>query len=184
MSLEEPPWIDTHHRSSFLPRLAVMSMCLEKFSSQLPIDISVYPDVMSTTPHIGFADGACRSTRNLSSTSCAIYDPNEELFYLQGIYLGRTTNNIAEYSAVIELLLEAIALDIRELVVNLDSQLVILQLNGKYSVRNPQTLRMYLCIRLLERNFVYITYHHIPRRMNTLTDALANYVLDRHLRHM
>src|SRR5699024_2446150 len=102
----------------------------------------------------------------------------------QGIFLGRTTNNITEYSAVIELLLEAITLDIWELVANLDSQLVVLQLNGKYFVRNPQILRMYLCIHLLERNFDYIIYHHIPRHMNTLTNALANYVLDRHLWNM
>ena len=46
MSLEEPPWTNTHHRSSFLPRLVVMSMCLEKFSSQLFIDVSIYPDMV------------------------------------------------------------------------------------------------------------------------------------------
>ena len=114
----------------------------------------------------------------------AIYDPNSELIDLQGIFLGRTTNNIDEYNAVIELLSKAITLGIRELVVNLDSQLVVLQLNGKYSTMNPQILRIYLHIHLLERHFDYITYHHIPRCMNTLTDALANYVLDRHLRNM
>ena len=43
---------------------------------------------------------------------------------------------------------------------------------------------MYFGIRLLERNSDYITYHHIPRHMNTLTDVLASYVLDRHLRNM
>ena len=103
---------------------------------------------------------------------------------IQGICLGHTTNNIVEYSAVIKLLLEGITLGIIELVVNLDSQLVVLQLNMKYSTRNPQILRMCLRIRLLERNFDYITYHHIPRHMNTLTDALANYVLDKHLQNM
>ena len=85
---------------------------------------------------------------------------------------------------IIKLLSEAIALGISELVVNLDSQLVVLQINGQYSIRKPQILRMYLCIRLLEQNFDYIKYHHIPRHMNTLIDALANYMLDRHLRNM
>jgi len=46
MSLEEPPWNDTHHRSSFLPRAVVMSMHLEQFSSQLTIDMSVSPDIV------------------------------------------------------------------------------------------------------------------------------------------
>lgn len=53
-----------------------------------------------------------------------------------------------------------------------------------YFVKNPHILRMYLCVRLLERKFDYIKYQHIPRHLNTLTDALANHVLDRHLQHM
>ena len=76
---------------------------------------------MSMTSYIGFADGTFRSTRNLSSTTWVIYDPNSELIDLKGIFLGHTTNNIVEYSVVIELLSEAIIMGIRELVVNLDS---------------------------------------------------------------
>ena len=74
---------------------------------------------MSSAPYVGFADGACRSTCNLSSAAWVIYDPHGELLDLQGVCLGRTTNNVAEYSAVIELLAEAVDLGIRELVVNL-----------------------------------------------------------------
>ena len=139
---------------------------------------------MSINPFIGFADGASRSTRNLSSAAWVIYDPADELVNLQGVCLGCATNNIAEYSAVLELLTEAVNLGIHELLVYLDTQLVVLQLNGHYLVRNPSILRMYLHIRLLERNFDYITYKHIPRHLNTLTDAVANLVLDRHLRNL
>ena len=98
--------------------------------------------------------------------------------------LGCTTNNVAEYSAVIELLAEAINLGIRTLLVNLDSHLFVHQLNGQYSVRDRHILRLYLRVKLLERNFDFITYQHIPRRLNTLSDALANHVLDRHLRNL
>ena len=104
-----------------------------------------------------------------------------ELVNQQGVCKERATNNIAEYSAVLELLTEAVNLGIRELLLYLDSQIVVSQLNGHYSVRNPSILRLYLRIRLLERNFDYITYQHIPRNLNTLTDAVANLVLDRHL---
>ena len=83
-----------------------------------------------------------------------------------------------------DLLIEAINLEIHALLVYLDSQLVVLQLNGHYSVRNPSILCLYLLIHLLERNFYYITYQHIPRHMNTLTDAVTNLVLDRHLRNL
>lgn len=139
---------------------------------------------MFVTPYIGFIDGACHSIQNLSSATLDIYDPHGGLIDLQGICLGQTTNNIVEYSALIELLSEAIALDIRELVVNLDLQLVVLQLNWQYYVRNPQILRMYFLICLLETNFDYITCHHTPRNMNTLTNALTNYELDKHLHNM
>jgi hypothetical protein len=81
-------------------------------------------------PYIGFADDASRSTQNLASATWAIYAPTNELISLRGVCLGRETNNIAEYSAVIELLVDAISLGIRRLVVRLDSQLVVLQLSN------------------------------------------------------
>jgi len=138
---------------------------------------------MFDAPYVGFDDGACRSTHNLSFAAWVIYDPHGELIDLQGVFLGRTTNNVAEYSVVIELLAEVVNLGIRALVVNLDSQLVIHQLNGQYSIRDHLILRLYLRVRLLERNFDFITYQHIPRQLNTLTGSLANHVLDRHLRN-
>ena len=82
------------------------------------------------TPYVGFVDGACRSTHNLSFVAWVIYDPHGELVDLQGVSLGCTTNNVAEYSAVIELLIEAINLGIRTLVVNMDFQLVVHRLMG------------------------------------------------------
>jgi hypothetical protein len=85
---------------------------------------------------------------------------------------------------VVELLVDAIALGIHHLVVQLDLQLVVLQLSNVYSIRSPTLLRIYLRIRLLERHFDYIEYQHILRSLNTLTDALANYVLDRNLNHL
>jgi ribonuclease HI len=152
----------------------------------LPLRDVVFDCQMSeySLPYIGFADGASRSTRNLASAAWAIYAPTNELISLRGICLGRATNNIAEYSVVVELLVDAISLGIRHLVVRLDSQLVVLQLSNVYSIRSPTLLRVYLRIRLLERHFDHIEYQHIPRCLNTLTDALANYVLDRHLNHL
>ena len=116
---------------------------------------------MSITPFVGFTDGASRSTRNLSSAAWVIYDPAAELVNLQGVCLGPTTNNVVDYSAILELLNEAINLGIHALLVYLDSQLVVLQLKNHYSVRNPSILRLYLRIRLLEINFDYIPYQHI-----------------------
>ena len=134
--------------------------------------------------YVGYADGASRSTRNLSSAAWAIFDPSGELVSFRGVCIGRSTNNIAEYSALIELLSDTIAHGIRQLIVRLDSQLVVLQLSGIYSVRNPAIYRMFLRVKILEREFDSIQYQHISRNLNTLTDSLANYILDRHLRHI
>jgi ribonuclease HI len=57
-----------------------------------------------------------------------------ELISLHRIFLGRATNNIAEYNVVIELLTNTILFGIRHLIVCLDSQLVVLQLRNVYSI--------------------------------------------------
>ena len=131
---------------------------------------------MSTSlqTYIGFADGACRNTRN-------IYSPSDELVSMHGVSLGQTTNNIAEYSAVIKLLSESISFGIRSLIVRLDSELIVLQLNRVYAIRNPVLLRLFLRVRLLEREFDYIEYQHIPRHLNTLADAFASSITNKHL---
>jgi ribonuclease HI len=71
----------------------------------------------SSLPYHGFADGASRSTQNLAYVAWAIYSPTNELISLHGVCLVRATNNIAEYSVIIELLLDAILLGIHRLVI-------------------------------------------------------------------
>jgi hypothetical protein len=61
---------------------------------------------------------------------------------------------------------------------------VVLQLSNVYLIQTPMLLRVHLRIRLLECHLDYIEYQHIPRCLSTLIDALDNYVLDIHLRHL
>ena len=83
-----------------------------------------------------------------------------------------------------ELLWDALSRVIIQLEVRLDSQLVVSQLNQAYQVRNPILLRQFMQVRLLEINFDLITFNHIQRNQNSLTDAYANYILDWHLIHI
>ena len=135
-------------------------------------------------PFVGYADGASRSTQNLSSAVCVIFAPNDELVSFQGICIGRSTKNIVEYSTLIELLSDAISFGINHIIIRLDSQLVVLQLTSVYTVRNPTLHRFFLRVRLLERHFDFIQYQHISRNLNTFIDSLANQVLDGNLQHM
>jgi len=137
---------------------------------------------MSTSlqTYIGFANGACHNTQNISSVAWVIYSPFDELISMHGVSLGQITNNITEYSAVIELLSESISFGIWSLIVRLDSELVVLHLNRVYAIRNPVLLRLFFRVRLLECEFDYIEYQHIPRYLNTLADVFASRMLNRH----
>jgi ribonuclease HI len=133
---------------------------------------------------VGYANGASQHTRRLASAAWVIFTRQGQLLSSRGIFLGDTTNNVAEYSAVIEFLHDALSLGISRLRVYLDAQLVVLQLNKIYRVHDPTLRRQFLRVRLLEHNFDYITYFHVPRRLNQITDTLANHILDWHLAHI
>jgi len=135
-------------------------------------------------PFVGYVDGASRSVQNLSSAAWAIFAPSGELVSFKGICIGCSTNNIVEYNALVELLSDAISLGICQIIITLDSQLVVLQIKNVYIVRNPTIHRIFLRVCLLEIHFDYIQYQHNSRNFNTLIDSLANYVLNRHLRNM
>jgi ribonuclease HI len=132
---------------------------------------------------IRYVDGASRHTWRLASAAWLIFTPQGQLLSSGGICLGDTTNNVIEYSAVIELLRGALSLGISHLRVYLDDQLVVSQLNRIYRVHNPTLHRRFLRVRLLECKFDYITYFHVPRSLNQITDTLANHILDWHLAH-
>ena len=98
----------------------------------------------SPTYHIGYVDGASRWTQNLASAAWALYTPSHEILHSSSICLGSTTNNQAEYTTVIGLLADAQHHHIRHLSIFLDSQLVVLQLNNVYRVRDPCLFHKYL----------------------------------------
>ena len=112
-----------------------------------------------------------------------IYTPTGQVLSLGGVCLWPSSNNVAEYSVVIELLWDSISLGVLSLEVRLDSQLVVSQLNGLYRIRDPTLLRIFLHVRLLEWKFENITYIHVSRIFNQVADSYANCVLDWHLFH-
>ena len=134
--------------------------------------------------YVGYADGASRHTRHIASIAWVLYTPESDLLGFGGIFLGNATNNVAEYMLVIQLLTEATSRDISDLVVRLDSKLIIMQLKNHYRVHHPVFLHYFLRVRLLERQFQTITFEHVPREFNALANSLVKYVLDWHLSHL
>ena len=151
-----------------------------EFMSRLFIPCFGYVDQMS---FYGFTDGDFCHTMNLASASSILYSPVYDLVSSAVVCIGPTTNNIIDYEAVIGILTEAASRDIDELVVFMDSQLVVCHLNQVYTIRNPILLHLYRRVHLLERPFEVITYRHIPRVGNVVADSLANYILDWYIAH-
>ena len=112
-----------------------------------------------------------------------IYSPSDDLIISGARCLGSATNNVAEYQASIGLMTEALSSGITHLIMHLDSQLVVSQLNGLYSIHDPSLLRLFRRVHLLERSFAYIDYRYVPRRFNMVADSLANFMLDWYLSH-
>ena len=130
-----------------------------------------------------FIDGACHHTLNLASAAWVLYSPAEDLVSSGAVCIGPATNNIVEYQAVISLLTEAASQDVHNLVVLMESQLMVCHLNHVYTIRNLVLLHLFRRVRLLESSFETITYRHIPREHNVVADSLANYILDWHIAH-
>ena len=131
----------------------------------------------------GFVDGAWCHTLNLALASWVLYSPAKDLFSSGVVCLGPTTNNIAEYEAFIDLLTEATSQDVHDLVVLMDSQLMVCHLNHVYTIRNPVLLCLFRRVCFLERSFETITYRHIPREHNVVANSLVNYILNWHIAH-
>jgi ribonuclease HI len=94
-------------------------------------------------------------------------------------YLGETTNNVAEYRALLLGLERARALGARRVEVRSDSELLVRQMNGEYKVRNVGLRELVTRARALERAFAHVEYTHVRRESNREADRLANLAIDR-----
>lgn len=88
-------------------------------------------------------------------------------------YIGETTNNVAEYTALIEGLQNARALGIRKIRVSLDSELIVRQMKGQYRVKQPHLIPLFEKVKALISQFDSCRISHVPREMNKEADALA-----------
>ena len=100
-------------------------------------------------------------------------------------YIGETTNNIAEYKAVIFALKKAkhllgkSKLKNTEIIINADSQLVVSQLSGEYKVLEKELQLLFMEVWNLKFNFPYLKFNYIPREQNKRADYLVNQAIDR-----
>ncbi|MBI3979149.1 MAG: ribonuclease HI family protein [Chloroflexi bacterium] len=125
-----------------------------------------------------YTDGASRGNPGPAAIGVVVDDGAGRRLTAFGRRIGRATNNVAEYRALLAGIEEARRLGARWLRLCLDSELAVRQLTGRYRVRHPDLLPLYeRAMRLLgELDGVEIV--HVPRERNREADALANRALD------
>jgi formyltetrahydrofolate-dependent phosphoribosylglycinamide formyltransferase len=96
----------------------------------------------------------------------------------KAFYLGQTTNNVAEYCAVIKALEAAIQLGATHIDLCSDSELLVRQLNGQYRVKSPNIKPLYEQASTLLAQFKRWTIRHVMRAKNKRADHLVNRALD------
>jgi len=126
-----------------------------------------------------FTDGASRGNPGPAGAGAMLKDKEGKILFEKSRFLGRMTNNEAEYRALLFGLQEAKKFKPDSLVCLLDSELVAFQLTGKYKVKKPHLALLLAKIRQAEREFPKVIYKTVPRDKNEAADALANAALKR-----
>jgi len=130
--------------------------------------------MVSVTIH---TDGGARGNPGPGGFAYVIQSEDGELVEDKG-RLEHTTNNVAEYTALIRALERAAALGVRRAVVNSDSELMVKQLNGLYRVKNEDLQELHQEAKQLCRSFEKVTFQHVRREQNRRADELCNEAMD------
>lgn len=128
-------------------------------------------------------DGASRGNPGPASYGFVIKDEKDEILFKEGKTIGVTTNNVAEYTAVlrgIEYIISNLSKDKHNKVeIITDSLLIASQLSGRFKIKNEKLMDLYFQIKGLEKYFSEISYRNVPREQNKQADQMANLALDR-----
>ncbi|MBI2485200.1 ribonuclease HI family protein [Candidatus Uhrbacteria bacterium] len=131
-----------------------------------------------------YTDGGSRGNPGPSASAAvlkSLKDGSEgEVIATASAYLGTTTNNQAEYTAIVLGLKKAAELGAKHVEVFMDSELASRQLNGEYRVKDAEIAKRFMEIYRLRGQFTRVRFKHVRRHMNKEADALVNKVLDAH----
>ncbi len=132
------------------------------------------PQDAGAKPWVAYVDGAARGNPGPAGIGIHLEDGSGRVLKEVGEPLGRTTNNVAEYSAMVRALEEALALGGTHLLVYTDSELMAHQINGKYAVKAAHLKPYFGRVQLLLSKFASVKVHHVRRELNKKADALSN----------
>ncbi len=124
-------------------------------------------------------DGASRGNPGESGIGVVLRNEAGQVLQSISAYIGSTTNNVAEYTALIECLKKALKANCTKLIVNSDSELIVRQVQGRYRVRDANLKKYYETVRrhLASAPFKF-EIRYVPREQNRDADLLANSGID------
>jgi ribonuclease HI len=125
-----------------------------------------------------FIDGAARGNPGPAGYGVFITTDTGEIIEISG-YLGKATNNVAEYAGLLEALETAKSEGASEVEIVSDSELLVKQMLGVYKVKHPNLVPMHAKAKVLVRNFARFSIRHTLRAGNKDADRLANLAVDR-----
>jgi len=123
-------------------------------------------------------DGGSRGNPGPASYGVVIRDPRGEMVARLKKYIGRTTNNVAEYYGLIAALDYAQSNNIRALRIESDSELMVKQMRGQYKVKSPDLKPLFERAKKMSQTFSTFRIEHVYREQNKEADALANEAMD------
>jgi ribonuclease HI len=126
-------------------------------------------------------DGGARGNPGPAGTGVVIKDESGNVLYAVGEYVGETTNNVAEYKALIRALEQAVILSASIVKVNMDSELIVKQMNGQYKIKEPTLQELAGIVLKLRNKFQNVTFTHVRREFNKEADLLVNQAIDSRL---
>ncbi|HEY2109184.1 MAG TPA: reverse transcriptase-like protein [Candidatus Acidoferrales bacterium] len=128
--------------------------------------------------HVANIDGASRGNPGPASYAVVIRDPSGKTILELAKNIGRETNNVAEYYALLAALDYATSHNISALRIRSDSELLVRQMQGRYKVKSADLKPLHERASKMAKQIGYFAIEHVRRELNRDADALANVALD------
>lgn len=123
-------------------------------------------------------DGGARGNPGPAGIGAVIKNGQGLIVAEKKAYIGETTNNQAEYKALLLGLSAAKAMGGSKILVNMDSELIVRQMQGRYKIKDPGLKLLAAEVMKLREEFESVEFRHVPRAQNADADKLVNQAID------
>lgn len=123
-------------------------------------------------------DGGARGNPGPAGAGVVIENEKGEILFRHGFFLGKATNNQAEYEGMLRAVRQARQMGATELQIFCDSELIVKQVRGEYKVKNPELRLLHGQVTNELEHFAKVKIDHVYREANALADALVNRAID------